>query len=60
MPDTWCRDAMNCVSTGGIVFICVDSRHLRNLRSDIADTTQKKGEHKVRPYTAYHTLFADG
>ena len=24
--------------------------HLRNLRSDIADTTQKKGEHKVRPY----------
>ena len=30
--------------------ICVDLRHLRNSRSDIADTTQKKGEHKVRPY----------
>ena len=27
--------------------IRVHSRHLRNLRSDI---TQKKGEHKVRPY----------
>ena len=30
--------------------ICVHLRRLRNLRSDIADTTQKKGEHKVRPY----------
>ena len=29
--------------------ICVDSRHLRNLRSDIADTTQKKGEHWGSP-----------
>ena len=24
--------------------------YLRNLRSDKPDTTQKKGEHKVRPY----------
>ena len=30
--------------------ICVDLRHLRNLRSDKPDATQKKGEHKVRPY----------
>ena len=30
--------------------ICAHLCHLRNLRSDIADTTQKKGEHKVRPY----------
>ena len=33
--------------------ICVDLRHLRNLRSDKPDTTQKKkGEQMVRPYTA--------
>ena len=36
--------------------ICVDLRHLRNSRSDIADTTQKKGEHKVRPYINYLPL----
>ena len=45
---------LSCVVHGTY---CAHSRHSRHLRSD---TTQKKGEHKVRPYTAYRRLFADG
>ena len=40
--------------------ICVDSRHLRNLRSDNPIPHKKRANTEVRPYTAHRTLFADG